>query len=123
MLFRSEIGHHAAAALGAAGERELPQHVVLHERQDLAEVLVLVVVRVDVDDQLGDWIDPKPHGIYVKPADGISYAVAALVGLLAANPWWSAQPDRLSLILWSGAIAYTIVILVAGPAVILRRLR
>ncbi len=36
--------------LGAA-MRELPEHVVLHERQELAEVLVLVVMRVDVDDQ------------------------------------------------------------------------
>ena len=31
--------------------RELAQHVVLHERQDFAEVLVLVMVGVDVDDQ------------------------------------------------------------------------
>ena len=31
--------------------RELLEHVVFHERQDVAEVLVLVVVRVDVDDQ------------------------------------------------------------------------
>lgn len=51
---------------------------------------------------------------YVKPADAISYAVAALVGLLATNPWWSPQPGRLSLALWSGAAAYILFILIAA---------
>ena len=34
-----------------ARHRELLEDVVLHERQDVVEVLVLVVMRVDVDDQ------------------------------------------------------------------------
>ena len=39
------------AVLGPARHGELPEHVVLHEREDLVEILVLVVVGVDVDDQ------------------------------------------------------------------------
>ena len=39
-----------APGAGAARLGELLEHLVFHERQDLAEVLVLVVVRIDVDD-------------------------------------------------------------------------
>ncbi len=45
------VRHEDAAALGAAGDRELAQHVVLHEGQDVVHALVLVVMGVDVDDQ------------------------------------------------------------------------
>ena len=41
----------AAARLVRPDMRELLEHVVFHERQDVVEVLVLVVVRIDVDDQ------------------------------------------------------------------------
>ena len=41
----------AAPRLGGARQGELLEDVVLHERQDFVEVLVLVVVRIDVDDQ------------------------------------------------------------------------
>ena len=41
----------AAAALGAAGDRELADDVVLQEGQDVVHALVLVVMGVDVDDQ------------------------------------------------------------------------
>ena len=37
--------------LGAGRHRELPQHVVFHERQKFVVVFVLVVMRIDVDDQ------------------------------------------------------------------------
>src|SRR5207253_2238989 len=41
----------AAAAFSAAAERELPQDVVLHEREKLVQAFVLVMVRIDVDDE------------------------------------------------------------------------
>ena len=47
---RREVGPRPAC-WSAIDMRELLEHLVFHERQDLAEVLVLVVVRVDVDDQ------------------------------------------------------------------------
>ena len=43
--------HQRLAALGAAGEHELAQHLVLDERQEFVVALVLVVVRIDVGDQ------------------------------------------------------------------------
>src|SRR5438132_3483114 len=43
--------HQRLAALDAAGEDELAQHLVLDQRQKLVEALVLVMVAVDVDDQ------------------------------------------------------------------------
>src|SRR5262245_27884774 len=49
----TDIGlHHAAAAAFAQrGQGELPEDVVFHVGNELAEVLVLVVMRIDVDDQ------------------------------------------------------------------------
>ena len=44
-------GQCAAAALGDALHGELLEHVVFHIGQELAVVLALVVMRVDVDDQ------------------------------------------------------------------------
>ncbi len=44
-------GHQGLAALGAAGEHELAQHLVLDEGKKLVVALVLIVVAVDVDDQ------------------------------------------------------------------------
>jgi hypothetical protein len=41
----------AATALAAAGNGELAQNVVLHERKKLVDALVLVMVRIDIDDQ------------------------------------------------------------------------
>src|ERR1700730_5171845 len=41
----------AATALAAAGNGELAQNVVLHEREKLVYALVLVMVRIDIDDQ------------------------------------------------------------------------
>ena len=43
--------HDGVPALGAARQCQLPEDVILHEGQDLAEGLVLVVVRIDVDDE------------------------------------------------------------------------
>jgi len=40
-----------AAELGAPRHGDLAQNVVLHERENVGEILVLVVVGVDVDDQ------------------------------------------------------------------------
>src|SRR6185437_13666403 len=37
--------------LGAAGEHQLPQHVVLDEGEEFVEALVLVVMRIDIGDQ------------------------------------------------------------------------
>src|SRR5262249_46766965 len=44
-------GNDAATPLAAAAERELAQDVVFHERKKLVQALVLVMVRIDVDDQ------------------------------------------------------------------------
>ena len=41
----------AAPGAGAGRLRELLEHFVFHERQNVAKVLVLVMVCVDVDDQ------------------------------------------------------------------------
>ena len=45
------VRHERPAALGAAGDRELAEHVVLHEGEDVVHALVLVVMGIDVDDQ------------------------------------------------------------------------
>src|SRR5207248_5547968 len=44
-------GNDAAAAFSAAAERELPQDIVLHEGEKLVQAFVLVMVRIDVDDE------------------------------------------------------------------------
>src|SRR5262249_52002425 len=44
-------GNDAAAALAATAQRELAQDVVLHEGKKLVQALVLVVVRIHVDDE------------------------------------------------------------------------
>ena len=45
------LDHEVVAALAHALHAELPDHVVFHIRKELSEVLVLVMVRIDVDDQ------------------------------------------------------------------------
>jgi hypothetical protein len=45
------VHHAAAAALSQRRQAELPEYVVLHVGDELAEVLVLVVMRVDIDDE------------------------------------------------------------------------
>ncbi len=44
-------GHQGLAALGAAGEHELAQHLVFDEGEKFVVALVLIVVAVDIDDQ------------------------------------------------------------------------
>src|SRR5262249_31220753 len=43
--------HQGLPPLGAAGEDELPEHLILDQRQEVVEALVLVVVPVHVDNQ------------------------------------------------------------------------
>jgi hypothetical protein len=51
-VLEADLGRHQGlAALGAAGEHELAQNLVLDEREKLVVALVLVMVAVDVDDQ------------------------------------------------------------------------
>src|SRR5262249_43309028 len=52
-VLEPDLGRHEVlpTELGAARYCELLEHLVLHERQDVAQVLVLVVMRVHVDDQ------------------------------------------------------------------------
>src|SRR5262245_16057255 len=50
-----------ASELGAPRDRELLEHLVLHEGQDVGEMLVLVVVGVDVDDQ--EIVEIAPGGL------------------------------------------------------------
>ena len=60
----------AAPRAGAGRLRELLEHFIFHERQDVGEVLVLVVVRVDVDDH--DVVELALHrllaGVGEQPA-------------------------------------------------------
>jgi len=51
---------------------------------------------------------------FTKPADAISYGVAALVTLLAANVWGSASSTGFDRFTWSAATLYVSVVLVAG---------
>src|SRR6516165_9307963 len=52
VLDEARVGRHDGAAIGhaAAAHRPLPENIVLHVWQDIAVVLVLVVVSVHVDD-------------------------------------------------------------------------
>ena len=67
----------------SAAESELLEHLVLHERQDVDEMLVLVVVGVDVDDQ--DVVEVAPMRLLAgvgEQAGGVQlldrYAPAAI---------------------------------------------
>jgi hypothetical protein len=51
---------------------------------------------------------------FTKPADAISYGVAALVSLLAANVWGSPASAGFDRFTWSSATLYVMVVLVAG---------
>lgn len=51
---------------------------------------------------------------FTKPADAISYAVAAAVALLAVNPWASATSIGFDHFTWSAALLYVLVVLVAA---------
>ena len=48
---------------------------------------------------------------FTKPADAISYAVAASVALLAVNPWASATSIDFDRFTWSAALLYVLVVL------------
>src|SRR6266542_6919695 len=50
---------------------------------------------------------------FTKPADAISYAVAAIVALLAANVWGSAAASGFDRFVWSAAVFYVLVVLAA----------
>jgi len=83
---------------------------------------------------LGSWIPPtSERGIwfyaalaalllgsllvtpfFTKPADAISYAVAATVALLAVNPWASATSIGFDRFTWSAALLYVLVVLAAA---------
>ena len=51
---------------------------------------------------------------FTKPADAISYAVAAAVALLAVNPWASATSIDFDRFTWSAALLYVLVVLAAA---------
>lgn len=51
---------------------------------------------------------------FTKPADAISYAVAAAVALLAVNPWASATSIGFDRFTWSAALLYVLVVLAAA---------
>ena len=61
---------------------------------------------------------------FTKPADAISYAVAATVALLVANPWASATSIGFDRFTWSAALLYVLVVLAAAVlAIALKELR
>jgi len=51
---------------------------------------------------------------FTKPADAISYSVAAALALLAANIWGTAYRNGFDRFLWSAAFVYVATVLVAG---------
>jgi hypothetical protein len=51
---------------------------------------------------------------FTKPADAISYAVAALVALLATSIWSSAQYTGFDMAVWLVAVVYVAAVLAAG---------
>jgi hypothetical protein len=51
---------------------------------------------------------------FTKPVDAISYAVAALITLLAVNVWVLRQYTSFDRFLWSAAIAYAAMIVISG---------
>lgn len=51
---------------------------------------------------------------FTKPADAISYAVAAAVAMLAVNPWASATSLGFDRFTWSAALLYVLVVLAAA---------
>ena len=51
---------------------------------------------------------------FTKPADAISYAVAALVTLLAANVWGKTGTDGFDRFVWSVSMSYVVLVLAAA---------
>ena len=51
---------------------------------------------------------------FTKPADAISYSVAAMIALLAVNVWGRTEPTDFDRFLWSTTFAYVVVVLVTG---------
>src|SRR3972149_5531762 len=47
---------------------------------------------------------------FTKPADAISYAVAATVALLSVNAWGSAATSGFDRFIWSAALLYVLVV-------------
>lgn len=65
---------------------------------------------------LGSWLPPaSEEGIcFTKPADSISYAVAALSSVLPASVSSTIMDDRLAQILWFATVVYLLGIAVSG---------
>ena len=55
---------------------------------------------------------------FTKPADAISYAVAALVALLAVNAWGSVASSGFDRFTWSATLLYVLVVLAAAVVAI-----
>jgi hypothetical protein len=53
---------------------------------------------------------------FTKPVDALSYAVPAMIGLLAVNPWTVTSRTGFDRFLWTAAILYLITVIVAGIA-------
>src|SRR3972149_2237543 len=103
-----------------------------------ARLIILIVYLIGLSiaswGALGTWIPPTPErGIwfyaafaalllgsllvtpfFTKPADAISYAVAATVALLAVNQWASATSIGFDRFTWSAALLYVLVVLAAA---------
>ena len=61
VLVAETLRQDGVPVLGATRHGELAQHVVFHERENFAEILVLVVVSVDVDDD--HVVEVALHGL------------------------------------------------------------
>lgn len=99
-------------------------------------ILVLYLAGLGAASQLahGSWLPPaNAHGIwfysalaaillgsllvtpyFTSPANAISYAVAALVTLLAVNPWLSPSSESFERLAWSAASVYVATIIAAA---------
>lgn len=99
-------------------------------------ILIIYLVGLSIASwaALGSWIPPtSERGIwfyaalaalllgnllvtpfFTKPADAISYAVAATVALLSVNAWGSAATSGFDQFIWSAALLYVLVVLAAA---------
>ena len=107
----------------------------LSQRTRLA-ILILYILGLLVASKLaiGTWLPPtSDRGVwfysalaalllgnllvtpfFTKPADAISYSVAAVIALLAVNIWGAPQRSGFDLFLWSAALLYVATVLITG---------
>src|SRR5690348_13339543 len=91
-------------ALGASGDRHLTQHIILHVGENLAVVLALVVMRIDINNQnvvevalvrLLPGMREQPRGVELLDRDPPA-AFNDEIHRLAPNAYWRTRRRRSS---------------------------